>query len=80
MAVKSTFSSMYSTFRDLLIEARKKSGLTQVELSQQLSKPQSFVSKYESGERRLDLIEFLEIADVLNINPNNFITDLLNSK
>lgn len=59
----------YTRFRKLITEARKESGLTQADLSIKLRRPQSFVSKYESGERRLDVIEFLEICDALDVNP-----------
>lgn len=63
----------HDVFRDLLIEARKKSELTQVELAKRLNVPQSFVSKYEIGERRIDFIEFIEIAELLNIDLVDFI-------
>lgn len=43
-------------------------GLTQAELSARLGKPQSFVSKYERGERRLDVVEFVEIARELSLD------------
>ena len=56
---KSTFSRKYDYFRALLIEARRNAKLTQVDLAERLHRPQSFVSKYERGERRLDVIEFL---------------------
>ncbi|HEX3666841.1 MAG TPA: helix-turn-helix transcriptional regulator [Rhizomicrobium sp.] len=42
--------------------ARKKAGVTQVELAKRLGKPQSFVSSYESGQRRVDLLEFASIV------------------
>ncbi|NET17534.1 MAG: helix-turn-helix transcriptional regulator [Okeania sp. SIO1H6] len=74
---KSVFTGKYNRFRELLIEARKEINLTQVELSMKLSRPQSYVSKYERGERRLDLIEFLEIAEALEIDPLAFIEKLL---
>ncbi len=74
---KSVFTRKYNRFRELLIEARKEINLTQVELSVKLSRPQSYVSKYERGERRLDLIEFLEIAEALEIDPLAFIEKLL---
>jgi len=67
---RSVFSERYNQFRLLLVEARKQKALTQVELAKRLSKPQSFVSKFERGERRLDLIEFLEIARALGIDPS----------
>jgi len=59
----------YKKFRELLVGVRKAAGLTQAELSQKLSRPQSFVSKYERGERRLDVIEFGEVAKALSVDP-----------
>ena len=56
-------------FRKLLVEVRKAAGLTQAELSRRLKKPQSFVSKYERGERRLDVVEFGEVAKALSVDP-----------
>lgn len=59
----------YSRLRDALIEARHTQGLTQAELASRLSKSQSFVSKYESGERRLDVVEFLDVCEALSVKP-----------
>jgi len=59
----------YKRFRELMVEVRKAAGLTQAELSHQLNRPQSFVSKYERGERRLDVFEFGEVARALSVNP-----------
>jgi transcriptional regulator with XRE-family HTH domain len=67
--IKSVHSEPYSVFAALLVGARKKAGMRQVELAQKLSKPQSFVSKFECGERRLDVIEFLTIMDALGGDP-----------
>ncbi|WP_316189623.1 helix-turn-helix transcriptional regulator [Bradyrhizobium sp. SZCCHNS1054] len=53
--------------QSLLIEARKATGLTQAELAEVLGKPQSFVAKYENGERRIDVIEFVDIASALGV-------------
>ena len=53
----------------LLVERRKTAGLTQEALAQRLSKPQSFVSKYETGERRLDVIEFIDVASAIGFDP-----------
>jgi transcriptional regulator with XRE-family HTH domain len=74
---KSVFSEEYNQFRKMLIEARKAANLTQAELSAKLERPQSYVSKYERGERRLDLIEFLQLTQVLEIDPLTFIENLL---
>lgn len=73
---KSVFTGNYNGFRTLLIEARTSSGLTQIDLARKLGRPQSFVSKYERGERRLDVIEFLEVASALAIDPSDFIRKL----
>ena len=73
---KSLFTKKYDRFRELLTEARKKSGLTQKELAEKISRPQSFVSKYERGERRLDVVEFLEISKILGISPAKFLKKL----
>lgn len=73
---KSVFTGDYNGFRLLLIEARTAAGLTQADLAKKLGRLQSFVSKYERGERRLDVIEFLEVAHALDIDPSDFIRRL----
>lgn len=73
MVTKSVFSHVYLLFRQLLVQARKDAGLTQAELAAKLNRPQSYVSKYESGERRLDVIEFLEVARSLGFDAATFI-------
>lgn len=76
---KSVFTTKYDRFRLLLIEARKSVGLTQAELAKKLFRPQSFVSKYERGERRLDVVEFLEVARALGMDAVRFIKNLDNA-
>jgi len=61
----------------LLIEARENVSMTQQQLADLLHKPQSFVSKYEQGERRIDVIEFLKIAQMLKIDPAKVFKELL---
>ncbi|MGB5593562.1 MAG: helix-turn-helix transcriptional regulator [Crocosphaera sp.] len=75
---KSTYTKKAIQLRLLLINARKSANLTQADLSKRLKKPQSYVSKYERGERRLDVIEFLEVSDALHIDPTALIEELLN--
>ena len=73
---KSLFTERHERLCKLLIEARQKSGLSQIEVSKKLGRPQSFVSKYENGERRLDVLEFLDVADALKIEPSRVISKL----
>lgn len=68
-------SLRYQVFRELLISARQTAAITQQELAKRLGKPQSFVSKYERGARRLDVTEFVEIAVALGINATAFLDD-----
>ena len=49
--------------------------MTQVQIAEKMGRPQSFVSKYERGERRLDFSEFMELADVLSIDIIAFVDD-----
>ena len=55
-------SEPYRRFVELLADARRDAGLSQYDLADRLGVDQSFVSKYESARRRLDVIEFLRIA------------------
>lgn len=56
------YSTAYRTFLSKLRSARTEARLTQVEVARRLRKPQSFVSKAESGERRLDIVEVQAFA------------------
>ncbi len=49
------------------MDARRKKGVTQDEVARRLGKPQSYISKYESGERRLDVVELLDVVEALEI-------------
>ncbi len=62
---------------DLMIQARLKMGITQAELAKLLEKPQSFVSKYENGERRLDVIEFITVCLVLKVDARKIFNKVL---
>ncbi|MBX8516660.1 helix-turn-helix domain-containing protein [Pseudomonas cichorii] len=67
--VKTIHNSRYQALRQLLLEAREAAGLTQKELATRLGRPQSFVSKTENAERRLDVIEFLEVCEGIGVDP-----------
>jgi transcriptional regulator with XRE-family HTH domain len=66
----------YALFQKALIDARQEKSLTQQEVALRLGKPQSFVSKYESGERRLDVIEFWDVCQALGIEPRSILDQL----
>ena len=59
--------------RNQFIAARKSASLTQVGLAERLGRPQSFVSKYDRGERRLDVVEFCEVCHALGVDPPLFL-------
>ena len=46
---------------------------TQAALAERLAKPQSFVAKYEKGERRLDVVEFVEVAEAIDFDAVEFV-------
>lgn len=62
--------------RSLLSEARAAAQLTQVQVAARLGRPQSFVLKYESGERQLDVVEFVEVCAALDVAPDRLIKSL----
>lgn len=66
---KSIFLSPYTRLLDQLVLARKSAGLKQQELAGRLGRPQSFVSKFERAERRLDVIEFLLVCRAIEADP-----------
>ncbi len=74
--MKSGSDQIYERFQAMLVEARKKSGLSQQEVADRLGRPQTYVSKCELGTRRMDLVEFLEMADVVGFNPVAFLKTL----
>ena len=57
----------------LLIEARKSAKLTQHDVAARLARPQSFVSKYERGERRLDVVEYFRVSQMLGADPHELL-------
>ena len=62
--------------RELLRKIRKKAGVSQVTLARQLARPQSFVSKYELGEKTLDFFELKEVCEALGISVLEFVKKL----
>ena len=77
---KTVHSSDQAAFCALMVAARKQVGLTQHELARRLKRPQSFVAKYEGGERRIDVVEFVTIVRAIGADPIKLLRDLMAGK
>ena len=64
--------------RVLLVSTRKEKFILQKDLAKSLKRPQSYISKYENGERSIDLIDFIEIAKAMNCIPQELFNDYIN--
>ncbi|MER9825909.1 helix-turn-helix domain-containing protein [Mesorhizobium sp. M0115] len=73
---KSLRSPRHQRFLAQLVALRKAKGLTQAQVAEKLDRPQSFVAKYEGGERRLDVIEFLDLTAALDADPCEILSSL----
>lgn len=73
---KTIVSPAYRALTRLLREARLRTGLTQIEAARRLGCRQTFLSKIERGERRLDVIEFMTICDAYRVDPSEIIASL----
>lgn len=72
---KSTFTSEYKTFARMLRETRERANVTQVDLAKKLKQTQSYVSKVERGERRLDLVQLRWWCQALNTTATLFVKE-----
>jgi transcriptional regulator with XRE-family HTH domain len=70
---ESIHSSRQIKLRDMLVAERKGRNLTQVELAVRLERPQSFVSKIETGERVVSFLDYLDIAEAIGFDPAKFL-------
>lgn len=77
---KSLKSPEYARLIATLIAARDAAGISQQKLAEQLDEHQSFIAKYEGGERRIDLIEFIAIARALGADPVKLFRDFVAGK
>lgn len=70
---KSIFTRDYAILLKLLKGAREKAGVTQVELGEKVGKPQTFISKVERGDRRLDLVELRAFCIAIGLPLAEFV-------
>ncbi|MGD0024123.1 MAG: helix-turn-helix transcriptional regulator [Xanthobacteraceae bacterium] len=73
---KTLGSKRHKALIDLLIAKREAAGMTQADLAARLGEYQSFVARLESGQRRVDVVEFLELAETLGFDPAKAISAL----
>jgi transcriptional regulator with XRE-family HTH domain len=78
--IKSIYKKEYEVIIAKLKEARKKTGLTQSEVAEKFGRHQSYMAKIEGGERRLDIMEFIELAQMYGRSPEYFLKELKNIK
>lgn len=77
---KSLKSAEYARLIAMLVAVRKNSGVRQQALAKKLGRPQSFIAKYEGGERRIDVVEFVAIADALGADPLKLFRNFVSRK
>lgn len=70
---KTLHSDAHGRLVALLVAARRHARLTQAELAARLDRPQQFVSNYESGQRRIDLVELAAICDALGLRTSTLV-------
>ena len=78
--MKHLHSERNHDLRRRLRDAREKAGQTQAGLALALGRHQSFVSKYETGERRLDVLEFADVCNELGIDPVHLLACVLGKR
>ncbi|GJE61109.1 helix-turn-helix domain-containing protein [Methylobacterium trifolii] len=72
-------SRRHQRLAELIIGYREAAGLRQVEVAERLGRHQPFLSAIEAGQRRLDLIELLDLAEAIGFDPHDLITALLDT-
>lgn len=77
--LKSSYTAGQKLFCESLRHARVRAGLSQTELAARLSEPQSFVSRFERGERRLDVVEYIQVANAIGIDPATHLRKVVKS-
>ncbi|HEY0546067.1 MAG TPA: helix-turn-helix transcriptional regulator [Pyrinomonadaceae bacterium] len=73
---KKIYMAQRNRMTDLLREVRLETGLTQVELAARIEKDQAYISRYESGQRRLDVLEVREICQAIGMTFEEFVKRL----
>ncbi|MEZ5735881.1 MAG: helix-turn-helix transcriptional regulator [Novosphingobium sp.] len=70
-------SPRYDALREGIRAARKERGMTQVEVAKALGRPQSYVADFERRERRIDVVEYLALAEAIGFDPLSLLADVM---
>lgn len=77
MSIKTIYTKEYRILLRMLKSKRQQKRISQENMAKKIGVPQSFISKIESGERRIDVMELFHYCEVLGIEIIQFITDLI---
>jgi len=69
----------HEALRTFIVEKREEAGLTQHEVSARLDRPQSFIASIETGQRRVDVVELVDLAEAIGFDPHNAVQRLLSA-
>ncbi len=75
---KTLGSAQHKALIEFLIKQREEVGMTQAELADAIGEYQSFVARVESGQRRIDVVEFIHLAEVLDFNAQEILETIMN--
>lgn len=73
--MKSIHQERYAILVKKIVDERKAKSLTQLQVAEKLNKPQSYIAKIEGKERKLDVVEFVDLCTALNLLPSEVISD-----
>ncbi|WP_420797700.1 MULTISPECIES: helix-turn-helix domain-containing protein [Pasteurellaceae] len=76
--MKTIYKEKYQKIIQCLISTRKKQGITQQQIANKLNKPQSYIAKIERCERKLDILEFIELCEAMNTSPITILQKFVN--
>lgn len=76
---KSIYLNNYKYLLEQLVIARKAKSITQNDIADKLEYPQCVISRIENGQRRIDIVEFIEIANAIGCNPITLLEELINN-
>lgn len=74
---RTTETQLHRDLAEMIRERRKAAGLTQVDVAKRLGRPQSFMTSIENGERRLDVVELINLAKAISFDPSSILTELM---